>query len=74
MVIKETSVFTRQVNELLDQESYRLLQLRLAAEPEAGQLIPGTGVSARSGGKAPAAASEVASGSSTTGPSAMLWC
>ena len=43
MVIKETSVFTRQVNDLLDQESYRLLQLRLVADPEAGQLIPGTG-------------------------------
>ena len=43
MVIKETSVFTRQVNDLLDYESYRLLQLRLVADPEAGQLIPGTG-------------------------------
>lgn len=43
MVIKETSVFTRQVNDLLDSESYRLLQLRLVADPEAGQLIPGTG-------------------------------
>jgi mRNA-degrading endonuclease RelE of RelBE toxin-antitoxin system len=43
MVIKETSVFTRQVNDLLDHESYRLLQIRLVADPEAGQLIPGTG-------------------------------
>jgi len=43
MVIKETSVFTRQVNESLDQESYRLLQLRLVADPECGPLIPGTG-------------------------------
>jgi mRNA-degrading endonuclease RelE of RelBE toxin-antitoxin system len=43
MVIKETSVFTRQVNDLLDSESYRLLQLRLVADPEAGRLIPGTG-------------------------------
>jgi len=43
MVIKETSVFTRQVGDLLDRESYRLLQLRLVADPEAGQLIPGTG-------------------------------
>ena len=43
MVIKETSVFTRQVRELLDRESYRLLQLRLVGDPEAGQLIPGTG-------------------------------
>jgi mRNA-degrading endonuclease RelE of RelBE toxin-antitoxin system len=43
MVIKETSVFTRQVRRLLDRESYRLLQLRLVAEPDAGELIRGTG-------------------------------
>ena len=43
MVIKETSVFTRQVQKLLDPESYRLLQLRLVAEPDAGDLIRGTG-------------------------------
>jgi mRNA-degrading endonuclease RelE of RelBE toxin-antitoxin system len=43
MVIRETSVFTRQVCELLDDESYRLLQLRLVADPAAGKLIPGTG-------------------------------
>ena len=43
MVIKETSVFTRQAARLLDAESYRLLQLRLVADPEAGNLIPGTG-------------------------------
>ena len=36
-------MFTRQVSELLDRESYRLLQLRLVGDPEAGQLIPGTG-------------------------------
>ena len=42
MVIKETSVFSRQVSKLLDVESYRLLQLRLAADPEAGDLIRGT--------------------------------
>jgi len=43
VVIKETSIFTRQVQKLLDRESYRLLQLRLAAEPDAGDLIRGTG-------------------------------
>jgi mRNA-degrading endonuclease RelE of RelBE toxin-antitoxin system len=43
MLIKETSVFTRQVGKLLDRESYRLLQLRLAGEPDAGELIRGTG-------------------------------
>ena len=43
MVIRETTVFTRQVKQLLDAESYRLLQLRLVADPEAGALVPGTG-------------------------------
>ena len=43
MVIKETSVSTKQVDRLLDAESYRLLQLRLVADPEAGELIRGTG-------------------------------
>ena len=43
MLIKETEVFSRQVQRLLDVESYRLLQLRLATDPEAGVLIPGTG-------------------------------
>lgn len=43
MVIKETSVFTRRVDSLLDTESYRFLQLRLAAEPDAGDTIPGSG-------------------------------
>ena len=43
MVFRETTVFTKQVKQLLDGESYRLLQLRLIADPEAGALIPGTG-------------------------------
>jgi mRNA-degrading endonuclease RelE of RelBE toxin-antitoxin system len=43
MVIKETPVFTKQVDSLLDEESYRLLQLRLVRDPEAGALIRGTG-------------------------------
>ena len=43
MVINETVVFTKQVRQLLDAESYRLLQLRLVADPDAGALIPGTG-------------------------------
>ncbi len=43
MIFKETTVFTKQVKRLLDAESYRLLQLRLVADPEAGVLIPGTG-------------------------------
>lgn len=43
MVLKETSVFTRRVQKLLDPGSYRLLQLRLLAEPDAGDTIPGSG-------------------------------
>ena len=43
MLIKETAVFTRRVQSLLNAEDYRLLQLRLAADPEAGSLIQGTG-------------------------------
>jgi mRNA-degrading endonuclease RelE of RelBE toxin-antitoxin system len=43
MVIKETAVFTKRVDKLLDKESYRLLQLRLLAAPEAGDIIQGTG-------------------------------
>ena len=43
MVIKETPVFTKQVDKLLDAESYRLLQLRLVQDPETGALIRGTG-------------------------------
>lgn len=43
MIIKETSIFTKQVQKLLDRESYRLLQLRLVAEPDAGDLMRGTG-------------------------------
>lgn len=43
MVIKETSVFTKQVTKLLDAQSYRLLQLRLVADPSAGDLIERSG-------------------------------
>ncbi len=43
MLIKETAVFTRRVEKLLDVESYRLLQLRLVSDPEAGDLMRGTG-------------------------------
>ena len=43
MLIVETSVFTRQVREIMDDESYRLLQVELAQHPEAGAVIRGTG-------------------------------
>jgi mRNA-degrading endonuclease RelE of RelBE toxin-antitoxin system len=41
--IAETSVFTRQVQGLLDRESYRLLQLELTDRPDRGAIIPGSG-------------------------------
>ena len=43
MVIVETSVFTKRVDKLLNRESFRLLQLRLVAEPDAGDVVKGTG-------------------------------
>ncbi|MNN44739.1 Toxin HigB-2 [compost metagenome] len=43
MIFIETSVFTRQINELVDDETYRELQQLLMANPEAGDLIQGTG-------------------------------
>jgi len=43
MVIKETSVFTKRVQRLLDKDSYRILQLKLVADPKAGALVPGSG-------------------------------
>jgi len=43
MVIVETSVFTKQVLDLLSDEEYRKLQLFLAKRPESGALIEGSG-------------------------------
>ena len=43
MEIRETSFFTKKIEKLLDRESYRLLQLSLAAHPESGTLIRGSG-------------------------------
>lgn len=37
----ETSVFTRQITELLDDGDYRALQDALILRPEAGDVIPG---------------------------------
>jgi hypothetical protein len=39
----ETPIFTRAIEELLDHESYRSLQLALLLRPEAGQVIRGSG-------------------------------
>jgi len=43
MVIIETSVFTKQVTRLLDEDEYRLLQSILVNRPDAGDVIPGCG-------------------------------
>jgi hypothetical protein len=43
MVIVETTIFTRQVSELLPDDEYRLLQLVLVRRPDAGVLIKGGG-------------------------------
>ena len=41
--IIETSVFSRQVQELLTDEEYRLLQIAIIQHPESGEIIPGSG-------------------------------
>jgi hypothetical protein len=43
MVIIETSIFTRQVDELLGEEEYRSLQTELVNRPDAGPVIQGSG-------------------------------
>jgi hypothetical protein len=43
MVIIETSIFTRLIRELMDDEDYRELQLSMVQNPDKGDLIPGSG-------------------------------
>jgi mRNA-degrading endonuclease RelE of RelBE toxin-antitoxin system len=43
MVFVETSIFTRQVQELLTDDEYRELQKTLVNRPDAGSLIVGSG-------------------------------
>jgi len=43
VIFVETLVFTRQIKELVEDDEYRLLQLRLVTAPEAGDLIPRSG-------------------------------
>jgi len=43
VVFLETPVFTRRIKELVDDDEYRLLQARLIADPDAGDLIPRSG-------------------------------
>ncbi len=58
----ETSVFTRVIKGLLDDESYRALQIALLLRPEQGSVIKGSGGLGRSGGRARAVARAAASG------------
>ncbi len=39
----ETPIFTRAIEELLDHEGYRSLQLALLLRPEAGRVVRGSG-------------------------------
>ena len=43
MLFVETSIFTREVRNLLHDEDYRSLQLALLFRPEQGAVIPGSG-------------------------------
>lgn len=43
MIFREASVLSKRADKLLDRESLRLLQVRLLQDPEAGDLIRGTG-------------------------------
>jgi len=38
----ETSLFTKEIQKLLSDEEYRVLQIALALRPEQGVIIPGT--------------------------------
>jgi len=39
----EAPTFTRRLSDYLDDEAFRRVQVRLAADPESGDLMPGTG-------------------------------
>lgn len=43
MVFKETSIFTRQINELVNDDEYKELQNFLLKTPDAGAVIKGSG-------------------------------
>jgi hypothetical protein len=43
VIFVETQVFTRQIKELVEDDEYRLLQLRLVANPDTGDLSPRSG-------------------------------
>ncbi|MCL4456115.1 MAG: type II toxin-antitoxin system RelE/ParE family toxin [Nitrospirae bacterium] len=43
MVIIETPIFTKRIQELISNEEYRLLQSHLVNRPDAGKIIHGSG-------------------------------
>jgi len=43
MIFIETSIFTREIKQLLPDEQYRMLQTALLLRPDAGDLIKGSG-------------------------------
>jgi hypothetical protein len=43
VLIIETPIFTTRLQQVLDDEGYRLLQTGLIASPNMGQVIPGSG-------------------------------
>ena len=43
MVFKETSIFTKQINTFMDDDTYRGLQSMLIRDPSAGKVIQGSG-------------------------------
>ncbi|MBI4596250.1 MAG: type II toxin-antitoxin system RelE/ParE family toxin [Candidatus Tectomicrobia bacterium] len=43
MIIIETPIFTRRIQELILDEEYRLLQIHLVNRPDAGKTMPGSG-------------------------------
>jgi mRNA-degrading endonuclease RelE of RelBE toxin-antitoxin system len=42
MLIIETPIFTRKIQELISDEEYRLLQIHLVNRPDVGKIIPGS--------------------------------
>jgi mRNA-degrading endonuclease RelE of RelBE toxin-antitoxin system len=43
MVIIETPLFTKRIQELISDEEYRFLQTHLVNRPDTGKIIPGSG-------------------------------
>ena len=43
MVIVETPIFTKRIQELISDDEYRLFQTHLVNRPDVGKIIPGSG-------------------------------